>query len=107
MSKRLFNIVRPREYTGSDGQVKTAWDRHGVLIVDGPKLSIHLDSIPAGEWNGWLNVFERQEEQAGQTPHAQGGHGAPAGQGAPNAHGAAPTGGAYGAGFGPNDDIPF
>lgn len=66
MSKRIFNIVRPREYTASEGQVKTAWDRHGVLIVDGKKLSIHLDSIPTGEWNGWFNVYERQDDQPGQ-----------------------------------------
>ena len=72
MSKRIFNIVRPREYTAGDGQVKTAWDRHGVLIVDGKKLSIHLDSIPAGEWNGWLNVFERQDDQPGQGNNGQG-----------------------------------
>ena len=72
MSKRIFNIVRPREYTASDGQVKTAWDRHGVLIVDGKKLSIHLDSIPAGEWNGWFNVFERQDDQPGQGNNGQG-----------------------------------
>ncbi len=67
MSKRIFNIVRPREYSAGDGQVKTAWDRHGVLIVDGEKQSIHLDSIPTGEWNGWFNVFERENDQQSQT----------------------------------------
>ena len=72
MSKRIFNIVRPREYTAGDGQVKTAWDRHGVLIVDGRKLSIHLDNIPTGEWNGWFNVFERQDNQPGQVNNGQG-----------------------------------
>ena len=76
MSKRIFNIVRPREYAAGDGQVKTAWDRHGVLIVDGKKLNIHLDSIPAGEWNGWFNVFERQDDQQGngQGYHQNRGH---------------------------------
>jgi hypothetical protein len=66
MSRRIFNIVRPREYTAGTGEVKTAWDRHGVLIVDGKKLSIHLDSIPTGDWNGWFNVFERTDDQPGQ-----------------------------------------
>ena len=79
MSKRIFNIVRPREYPAADGQVKTAWDRHGVLIVDGKKLSMHLDSIPAGDWNGWLNVFERQDEPSAPADagrhHGQAGHG--------------------------------
>ena len=60
MSKRIYNVVRPRE--GRDGQ--TYWDRHGALIVDGDKISLHLDSIPAGDWNGWFNVFPREERNA-------------------------------------------
>jgi hypothetical protein len=72
MSKRIFNIVRPREYNANGGEVKTAWDRHGVLVVDGKKLSIHLDSIPTGEWNGWFNVFEREDDQQGQANNGQG-----------------------------------
>jgi len=70
MSRRIFNIVRPREYTAGTGEVKTAWDRHGVLIVDDKKLSIHLDSIPTGDWNGWFNVFRthRRPAGAGQRP---------------------------------------
>jgi hypothetical protein len=71
MSKRIFNIVRPREYTAGDGQIKTFWERHGLLVVDGKKMSIHLDSIPVGEWNGWFNVFEREEESPGQSGGGQ------------------------------------
>ena len=99
MSKRIFNIVRTREYTASDGQVKTAWDRHGVLVVDGGKLSIHLDSIPAGEWNGWLNVFERQDDQPGQGNSVQG-HQPNRGQHSQNTQPFQPP-----QGF--DDDIPF
>ncbi len=65
MSKRIYNIVRPRE--GKDG--KTFWDRHGAMIVDGDKISIHLDSIPAGEWNGWFNVYPKEDAEA-QTRRA-------------------------------------
>jgi len=61
MSKRIYNIVRPRE--GKDG--KTFWDRHGAMIVDGDKISIHLDSIPAGEWNGWFNVYPKDDSRDG------------------------------------------
>ena len=60
MSKRIYNIVRPRE--GKDG--KTFWDRHGAMIVDGDKISIHLDSVPAGEWNGWFNVYPKEDSEA-------------------------------------------
>lgn len=59
MSKRIYNIVRPRE--GKDG--KTFWDRHGAMIVDGDKISIHLDSIPTGEWNGWFNVYPKEDAE--------------------------------------------
>lgn len=63
MSKRVYNIVRPREYQ-SGGETKTAWDQHGVLIVDGEKISIRLQSVPLGEWNGWFNVYPREEADA-------------------------------------------
>ena len=65
MSRRIFNVVRPREYTTANGDTRTTWDRHGVMIVDGAKVSLHLDSIPTGEWDGWFNVFERQEDAGG------------------------------------------
>jgi hypothetical protein len=58
MQRKLFNIVRPRE--GKDGQ--TFWDRHGILIVKDGKLSLHLSSIPTGEWDGWFQAFAREEQ---------------------------------------------
>ena len=50
----------------SDG--KTYWDRHGVLIVKDGKISVHISSIPTGEWDGWFQVYARdeQEQQTGQ-----------------------------------------
>lgn len=63
MSKRVYNIVRPREYQ-SGGETKTAWDQHGVLLVDGDKISIRLQSLPLGEWNGWFNVYPREDAEA-------------------------------------------
>ena len=64
MERKLFNIVRPRE--GRDG--KTFWDRHGILIVKDGKISVHISSIPTGEWDGWFQAYarEEQEQQAGQ-----------------------------------------
>jgi len=106
MNKRIFNIVRPREYTAPTGEVKTVWDRHGVLVVDGKKLSIHLDSIPAGEWNGWFNVYERQGEQDGQGSQGQGNQGYPVNRGHyQSAASPAPPPQNLGQDF--DDDIPF
>ena len=62
MDKKLFNVVRPRE-----GDGKTYWDKHGVLIVKDGRISLHLASIPTGDWDGWLHVYPREE----QDPQAQ------------------------------------
>ena len=67
MAKQILNVMRPRE--GQDG--KTYWDRVGVLLQDGEKCSIHLDVIPVGEWNGWLQAFRREEEGQGQQNQGQ------------------------------------
>lgn len=35
------------------------WEKVGVLIIkDNGKMSIKLDPLPAGSWDGWLNVCE-------------------------------------------------
>jgi hypothetical protein len=62
MAKQILNVMRARE--GQDG--KTYWDRVGILIQDSEKCSIHLDVMPVGEWNGWLQAFRREEEGQGQ-----------------------------------------
>ena len=57
MDKKIFNVVKPRE-----GDGKTYWDKHGVLIVKDGRISLHLASIPTGEWDGWLHVYPREEQ---------------------------------------------
>ena len=61
MDRKIYNVVRPRE----DKEGKTFWDRHGVLIVKDGRLSLHLASIPTGEWDGWFHVYPREEAQQG------------------------------------------
>lgn len=72
--KQVFNVVRPREYSGRNG-TRTAWDRVGVLIQEGERISIRLDSVPVGEWDGWLKAFPKDEAatqaQAQPAPAAQ------------------------------------
>jgi len=99
MSKRIFNVVRPRE--GQDG--KTYWDRHGVLVVDGDKISLKLESLPlADDWNGWFNVFEKDDQHQGQQQGQQqargNGNGAGQGRRPPPTHAPAAR---Y------DDDVPF
>ena len=56
MQKQIYNVVRPRE--GDNG--KTYWDKHGALIVKEDRISLHIDSIPTGQWDGWLHVYPRE-----------------------------------------------
>lgn len=58
---KVYDIVYGQ--TQSNGE-KTTWLKVGVLIEkeDG-KMRIKLDSIPIGNWDGWLNVFERSEKK--------------------------------------------
>jgi len=57
---RIFNVVRARDIQGRHGN-KTVWDRVGVLVINGDKISIRLDTIPAGPWDGWLKAFPRDD----------------------------------------------
>ncbi len=95
MSRKIYNVVKPRE--GQNG--KTHWDRHGVLIADGEKISLHIDSIPTGEWNGWFNVYPREEPDAQQVSH--GGNGQYHRNNGSGGNGQMPPSNGF------DDDIPF
>lgn len=73
--KQVLNIVRARDIEGSQGK-RTAWDRVGVLLIDGERISLRLDAIPAGAWDGWLRAFPRDDERRqvnGGQPSPRGG----------------------------------
>ena len=59
MSKKIYNVINGRK--GPDD--KTFWSKHGVLVVNGDKISIKLESIPIGEWNGWFSCFLPSDDQ--------------------------------------------
>jgi hypothetical protein len=75
--KQVFNLVRPREYEGRNG-TQTTWDRVGILIQDGERISLRLDTMPIGNWDGWLRAFPREQEQPGQQRQAMNGQPHPA-----------------------------
>jgi hypothetical protein len=90
--------VKTGEYTDRNtGQTKGRWLRIGTVIQhDDGGTSIKLDAVPVGlpDWDGWVNVFKKQDRQQGQ------GQGQPA-QPAPQG----PGGAAPPEDF--EDDIPF
>jgi hypothetical protein len=63
------NLVRVREYE-QNGEQRTAFDNVGVMITktDG-KVSIKLNTIPVGPWDGWLRVVDKQaKSDSGYVP---------------------------------------
>lgn len=62
----LYDIVRKRPLDKSD---KVVWDKIGILIMDGDKISIRLNAIPVGDWDGWLRVYPRTEEDKPKATH--------------------------------------
>ena len=91
--------IKTGEYQ-SNGQTKGRWLKIGTVFRhDDGGTSIKLDAMPVGlvDWNGWVNVFPR--DQSGRAAvHVRG-----APRRRPSTHGPAP-GGAK-ADF--DDDIPF
>jgi hypothetical protein len=62
---KIYDVVYAQQQNGDKEKTqKTQWIRLGVLLEkeDG-KMRIKLDAIPTGNWDGWLNVFERQEKK--------------------------------------------
>lgn len=67
------NVCYGQEYTDSQGQTKTAWKRVGTAFhSDQGTISIKLDSIPCGAWNGWINLFDEREQTNNQGNSSSG-----------------------------------
>ena len=58
MSK-IYDVVWKK---GEDKEGKAFWQRVGVLLDRDEKMSVKIDMVPAGEWDGWLVVSERKEK---------------------------------------------
>lgn len=54
---KLYDLIWKR---AEDKEGKARWEKVGVLIDKDGKLSMKLDLIPAGNWDGWLVVSERK-----------------------------------------------
>jgi hypothetical protein len=61
---KIYNLSTSIQ--GKDG--KTHWNTCGLLMIGEKggkeRISVKLNSIPAGEWNGWFSAFERTDNQA-------------------------------------------
>jgi hypothetical protein len=55
---------KAREYQDKEtGKMKGVWVTVGTLFSTphGSNMTIKLDCVPTGEWNGWLAVYKREE----------------------------------------------
>ena len=49
----------------SENNGKAQWERVGVMLMkDDGKKSVKLDTLPLGNWEGWLAVSERKPKKA-------------------------------------------
>jgi len=59
MSK-IYDIVQVKSVEGQD---KPFYQNCGIMIVkDDNKISIKLNTVPVGDWNGWFNVFLKKDK---------------------------------------------
>jgi len=61
------NVCFGQEYADAHGQQKIAWKKIGTAFhSDQGTISIKLDSVPCGVWNGWINLFDEREQANNQ-----------------------------------------
>ncbi len=78
--KRIKKLVAITGKYTVDGVEKKRYQTAGALFKDEEgKLSVKMECIPLGEWNGWLGVYDLEDtrQPAGQG-QAQVNVGAPA-----------------------------
>ena len=56
-----------------DGQEKTRWLTIGGLLTDGDKTKIKLDTIPVGEFDGWVQCFPVEDNPNYGAPQSNAG----------------------------------
>jgi len=62
-SMKVYDIFFPKQ---DENMEKPQWIKVGVLLVkENGKMRLKLDLIPTG-WDGWLSVFEREENGRNQ-----------------------------------------
>jgi hypothetical protein len=56
---KIYDLLWKR----SENKGKARWERVGILMDKDGKLSVKIDLIPVGAWDGWLVVSERRERE--------------------------------------------
>lgn len=75
MAKRWDVVATVGTYTDRDGNEKRRYQNCGAVFEKDGKLSLKLEAIPVGDWNGWFNLYEPHTEARPaqeRAPQAQG-----------------------------------
>lgn len=65
--KAIKRLVAANGKYMKDGQEKTRWQTIGKMLKrDDGTVTLKLDSLPIGDWDGWISVFDLEEQQQRQ-----------------------------------------
>lgn len=65
------NVCFGTKYTDNAGQKKTRWVTVGKAFhSDRDGISIKFDTIPAGGWDGWVQLFDEQGDTGAELREA-------------------------------------
>ena len=60
------------KYTNSNGEEKNQYATLGALFKrDDGSVCLKLDTVPVGEFNGWVNFYDFEERQQQAAPPPQ------------------------------------
>jgi len=62
-AKKIYDAVAVTgEYKDSQGQTRKAFKNVGSVLQDGEgRMSLKLETLPVGEWSGWVNFYPLKE----------------------------------------------
>ena len=63
---KKFDVVRIQSI---EGREKPAYTNCGIMLVkDDGKMSLKLNSVPVGDWDGWLSIFPKKDRDEPKEP---------------------------------------
>ena len=71
--KRTHNLKVANGTYQKDGQEKTRWLTIGGMLQGDGKMKLKLDTIPVGDFDGWVQVFPVEENPSYGAPQSNAG----------------------------------
>lgn len=64
-------MAKTGTYRDSDGNEKNRWLKCGVVLRSEKGLSLKLEAVPVGEFNGFFSLFEPKPREGRSQPERQ------------------------------------